>query len=276
MSDARGEGAHRGDLPRLHQLFLMHLQFVGHPIEGPEQGREFFRGGLRLRNRGEITMGYLVHGLLHLEEGPHQHAGEIEGHQDAQGQEDYNRADEQSHGALEQAVDLEPFTLLPTFGNVQQLLPQVSHFFFFCGKIAIAGRRPLEIRFDLGQNFLIPGEDSIKLRRLGVFLQPQDLRFMAQVKLNHMPGIMPGLLDAGRLMVKEEILFKAAGLQQALKQVAGEFQQPQAMADFPVHLEAESREDQHCQDAEQKGQDDYAPDLIGGFFHKGFFSSWIC
>ena len=77
-------------------------------------------------------------------------------------------------------------------------------------------------------------------------------------------------------MVKEEILFKTAHLQQALKQVVGEFQQPQALADFPVHLEAESREDQHRQDAEQKGQDDQAPNLVGGFFHEGFFSSSIC
>jgi hypothetical protein len=58
-----------------------------------------------------------------------------------------------------------------------------------------------------------------------------------------------------------------------VKHVAGEFQEPQTVADFPVDLETEDREDQHRQQAEQKGQNDLASNLKGSFLYN-FFSSW--
>ena len=96
---------------------------------------------------------------------------------------------------------------------------------------------------------------------------------MAQVKLGDVIGVLPGFLQAGRLMVEKEVFLKAAGLQQTLEQVVGEFQQPQAVTDLPVHLEAENGEHQDRQHAEQEGQDDLAPDLVSGFFHQWVFYS---
>ena len=52
MGDARGQGAHRGNFSGLHQLVLMLLQLVNHPVEGPEQGEEFLRRGSPARRRG--------------------------------------------------------------------------------------------------------------------------------------------------------------------------------------------------------------------------------
>ena len=95
---------------------------------------------------------------------------------------------------------------------------------------------------------------------------------MALVEVGNLVGIMPGLLQAGRLVIQKEVFFKPTGFQQALEQVAGQLQQPQAVADLPMHLEAEDREHQDCQDAEQKGQDDFAPDFVSGFFHWRLFA----
>ena len=52
VGDPRGQGAHRGNLPGLHQLLLMHLQLVDHAVEGPEQGEEFLRRGFAARGAG--------------------------------------------------------------------------------------------------------------------------------------------------------------------------------------------------------------------------------
>ncbi len=106
-----------------------------------------------------------------------------------------------------------------------------------------------------------------------VWFQPQDFGLMAQVKLGDVIGVLPGFLQAGRLMVEKEVFFKAAGLQQTLEQVVGEFQQPQTVTNLPVHLEAENGEHQDRQHAEQEGQDDLAPDLVSGFFHQWVFYS---
>jgi hypothetical protein len=81
-------------------------------------------------------------------------------------------------------------------------------------------------------------------------------------------GVLPGFPQAGGLVVEKEVLFETAGLQQALEQVIGEFHQAQPMTDFPMHLKAEDCEDQDRQDTEQEGQDDLAPNLIGGLFHE--------
>ena len=52
MGDPRGQGAHRGNFPGLHQLLLMLLQLVNHAVEGPEQGKEFLRRGFAARGAG--------------------------------------------------------------------------------------------------------------------------------------------------------------------------------------------------------------------------------
>ena len=129
MGDSRGQGPHRGDLPGLHQLLLVHLQFVNHPVEGPEERKEFLRPGFRIRERGEIAMGNLVHGLLHLEQWPDQQSGHIKGHHDSQDQEDCHGTEKEIHGPLEQPVDLEAFFLFPALGDVEQFLALVAQGF---------------------------------------------------------------------------------------------------------------------------------------------------
>jgi hypothetical protein len=52
------------------------------------------------------------------------------------------------------------------------------------------------------------------------------------------------------LPVKKEIFLIAAQFQKVLKQVAGEFQQSQPIADFPEHLETEAGKNQHLQNTE--------------------------
>jgi len=90
---------------------------------------------------------------------------------------------------------------------------------------------------------------------------------MAQENIFHALQISFGLIKAGRLPVEEEIFLHPAQLQDVVKHVVGEFQKPQAMADFPVDLEAEGRENQHRQQAEQESQNDLAPNLKGGLLH---------
>jgi hypothetical protein len=90
---------------------------------------------------------------------------------------------------------------------------------------------------------------------------------MAQKNFFHALQIGFGLIEAGHLPVKEEIFLHPAQLQDVVKHVVGEFQKPQAVADFPVDLETERRENQHRQQAEQESQDDLAPNLKGCFLH---------
>ena len=93
-------------------------------------------------------------------------------------------------------------------------------------------------------------QGPMKFRGLGFFFESLDLRLMAPVEVFDPSGIVLGLLEAGRLPVKEEVFLVPPQLQEVLEQVVGEFQQPQAVADFPVHLETEARKNQHRQDAE--------------------------
>ena len=90
---------------------------------------------------------------------------------------------------------------------------------------------------------------------------------MAQENFFHALQIGFGLIKAGHLPVKEEIFLHPAQLQDVVKHVVGEFQKPQAVADFPVDLETERRENQHRQQAEQESQNDLAPNLKGSFLH---------
>ena len=172
MGDPRGQGAHRSNFPGLHQLLLMHLQLVNHAVEGPEQGEEFLRRGWWLRERREIAVGDLVHGLLHLQQRLHQHAGEVEGHDDPQGQEHHHRDNEEDHGPLKQLVYQEPFFLFPVLRDREQFLALVAQGFFQGRKIMICQVRAdsINLLFNLGQNFPVTGQDTTKFRLLGGFL----------------------------------------------------------------------------------------------------------
>ena len=60
----------------------MHLQFMDHPVEGPEEGKEFLGPGFRLGDRGEVAMRNLIHGFLSL---PKSHPGIHQKHGDDNG-----------------------------------------------------------------------------------------------------------------------------------------------------------------------------------------------
>jgi len=93
---------------------------------------------------------------------------------------------------------------------------------------------------------------------------------MAAIKFLHALHEGQGLLEAGRVLVEEEVFLEAAGLQDIGKQVTGQLQESQPPADIPVNLVAEPGKDNHGHDAKEKEGDNPAPDFEGGFFHLNF------